>query len=204
MAEVVVFHSVHGLTPGVRGFAAELEEVGHTVHVPDLFEGRLFDRQDDGVAHARRIGFDTVVARGRRAVEDLPASCVYAGFSFGVMPAQALAQTRPGARGALLFSGCLPATAFSARWPQDLPVQVHGMAEDDDFAGEGDLDAARALVACAGDAELFLYAGRAHLWADPGLPGYDAPAARLLTVRTLRFLERLDQRAASESTWWSA
>ncbi|MGY1743343.1 MULTISPECIES: dienelactone hydrolase family protein [unclassified Blastococcus] len=191
MAEVVVFHSVHGLTPGVRAFAGTLGDAGHTVHAPDLFDGRVFADLASGSAHAREIGFDTVVARGRRAVDGLPGGCVYAGFSLGVLPAQALAQTRPGARGALLYSGCVPATAFADRWPADVPVQVHGMAGDEVFAGEGDLDAARTLVSCAADGELYLYAGTAHLFADPGLPGYDPDAARMLTARTLGFLERV-------------
>ena len=193
MTEVVLFHSVHGRTPGLLQFAAVLEQAGHTVHVPDLFGGRVFATLADGLAHAQQVGFDAVVTRGREAVADLPAACVYAGFSLGVLPAQALAQTRPGARGALLYSGCVPATAFGARWPDGLPVQVHGMVDDEVFAGEGDLDAARALVAAAEDAELYLYAGSAHLFADPGLPGYDAVAAHQLTARTLRFLERVGQ-----------
>ena len=190
MAEIVVFHSVHGCTPGLLEFAAVLERAGHTVHVPDLFGGRVFTTLADGIAHAHEIGFDTVVERGRRAVDGLPAGCVYAGFSLGVLPAQSLAQTRPGARGALLYSGCVPATAFADRWPDGVPVQIHGMVDDPVFAGEGDLDAARALVAAAEDGELYLYAGSAHLFTDPGLPGYDAVAAHQLTSRTLRFLER--------------
>ncbi len=199
MAEVVVFHSVHGLTPGVHGFAGALRDAGHTVHAPDLFEGRVFPDLGDGVAHAQDVGFDTVVERGRRAVDDLPADCVYAGFSLGVLPAQALAQTRPGARGALLYSGCVPATAFADRWPGGVPVQVHGMVDDEIFAREGDLDAARALVACTDEAELFLYQGRGHLFADPGLPTYDASAAALLTARTLRFLDRVGRERALSS-----
>jgi dienelactone hydrolase len=194
VTEVVLFHSVYGRTPGVCEFAATLEESGHTVHVPDLFDGRVFADLAEGVAHAAAIGFDTVVERGRRAVDGLPPGCVYAGFSLGVLPAQALAQTRPGARGALLYSGCVPATAFAARWPDGVPVQVHGMVDDEVFAGEGDLDAARALAIAAEDAELYLYAGRAHLFADPGLPGYDAAAAAMLTARTLRFLDRVGVR----------
>jgi dienelactone hydrolase len=198
VAEIVVFHSVHGRTPGLHGFAGSLAAAGHTVHVPDLFDGRVFAAQAAGVAHARAIGFDALVERGRRAVADLPGGCVYAGFSLGVLPAQALAQTRLGARGALLYSGCVPATAFADRWPGGVPVQVHGMTEDPVFVREGDLDAARALVACTDDAELFLYPGRAHLFADPGLPGHHAEAAALLTARTLRFLERVDSRVPAQ------
>lgn len=177
MAEVVVFSSVHGRTRGLLAFGRALEDAGHTVHVPDLLDGETFAALADGAAHVQRIGFDTVVERGRRAVDGLPGGCVYAGFSLGVLPAQALTQTRPGARGTLLYSGCVPATAFAARWPADVPLQVHGMADDELFTGDGDLDAARALVACSQDAELFLYPGTAHLFADPGLPGYDEAAA---------------------------
>jgi dienelactone hydrolase len=188
MAELVLFHHVHGLTSGVQAFAEALRQAGHTVHVPDLFEGRTFDTLDEGIAHARSVGFGTVLERGRVAAEGLPAELVYAGFSLGVMPAQMLAQTRPGARGALLFDACLPAAEFGDGWPQGVPVQIHGMEADPSFADEGDLDAARELVAATKDAELFLYAGDAHLFADNSLPGYDAAAAALLTERVLSFL----------------
>lgn len=188
MAEVLLFHHAHGLTPGVREFGAGLEKAGHTVHVPDLYEGRIFDSLEEGVGHAREIGFGTVLERGRAAARDLPDGLVLAGFSLGVLPAQMLAQTRPGARGALLLSGCVPVSEFGTAWPEGVPAQVHGMAEDPYFAGEGDLDAARALVEAAPDTELFLYPGSAHLFADPSLPSYDADAAALLTERVLGFL----------------
>jgi len=188
MAEVVLFHHVQGLTDGMRAFADGLRAGGHTVHTPDLFEGRTFATIDDGVAHAGDIGFDVVIERGRQAAEILPAELVYAGFSLGVLPAQSLAQTRPGARGALLFYSCVPVSEFGEAWPDDVPVQVHGMDADPIFVGEGDVEAARALVASAADAELFLYPGDQHYFADRRLPSYDAAAAGLLTERVLTFL----------------
>jgi dienelactone hydrolase len=191
MAAVVLFHSALGLTPGVLAFADELRRAGHTVHTPDLFEGRTFDTLEAGVAHAGETGFAEVVQRGVRAVEDLPAGLVLAGFSLGVLPAQALAQTRPGARGALLCSACVPVSEFGPAWPAGVPVQVHGMDADPFFAGEGDLDAARDLVEQAEDAELFLYPGDQHLFADRTLPSYAPAAAALLTRRVLEFLQRL-------------
>jgi|SRR5580698_344637 dienelactone hydrolase len=191
MAEVVVFHHAQGLTPGVVAFADELRSAGHTVHTPDLFEGRTFATVEEGVRHAGEIGFGEVLERGVRAAEALPAGVVYAGFSLGVLPAQKLAQTRAGARGALLFESCVPVSEFSAAWPDDVPVQVHGMDEDPFFAGEGDIDAARALVQEAKNAELFLYAGDRHLFADSSLASYDADAAALLTKRVLDFLAEL-------------
>jgi dienelactone hydrolase len=188
MAEIVLFHHALGLTAGVTGFADELRRAGHTVHTPDLFEGNTFDSVENGVAYAQRVGFGTVLERGTRAVEDLPAELVYAGFSIGVLSAQKLAQTRPGARGALLYYSCVPVTEFGPGWPDGVPVQVHGMDADPIFAGEGDIDAARALVASTKDAELFLYSGDQHYFADSTLPSYDATAAALLLERTLRFL----------------
>src|SRR6266487_792758 len=159
MAEVVLFHHAQGLTPGVGAFAGELRRAGHAVHAPDLFEGRTFDTVEEGVSYAGELGFGQVIERGVRAVEALPAELVYAGFSLGVLPAQKLAQTRPGARGALLFYSCVPVTEFGSAWPGGVPVQVHGMDADPIFVGEGDIDAARELVDQAKDAELFLYPG---------------------------------------------
>ncbi|MFD8705494.1 dienelactone hydrolase family protein [Kitasatospora sp. NPDC059648] len=191
MAEVLVFHHGHGLTAGVREFAEGLRRAGHRVHVPDLFEGRVFGGLDEGIGYAEGVGFGTLVERGTAAAEGLPAGLVHLGISLGVLPAQKLAQTRPGARGALLLEACLPATEFGGAWPRGVPVQVHGMDADPFFAGEGDVDAARALVRTAADAELFLYPGDRHLFTDSSLPSYDERAAALVTRRVLDFLDRV-------------
>lgn len=189
MAEVLLFHHAQGQTTGFLAFADELRRAGHTVHAPDLYDGRTFDTLDAGVAYAGDIGFGEVIERGVRTAEGLPAELVYAGFSLGVLPAQKLAQTRPGARGALLFHSCVPVSEFGSSWPADVPVQVHAMHADPWFVDEGDLDAARALVESATHAELFLYPGDQHLFADVGLPSYDATAAALLRQRVLELLE---------------
>ncbi len=191
MAEIVLYHHAQGLTTGVEAFATELRRAGHTVHVPDLYGGHTFDTLDEGLAYAKATGFGTVLQRGLAAVDGLADALVYAGFSLGVMPAQQLAQTRPGATGALLFSSCLPVSEFGEAWPEGVPVQVHGMESDPIFADDGDLDAARELVASTDDAELFLYPGGEHLFADSSLPGFDEGAAALLTSRVLDFLAAL-------------
>lgn len=188
MAEVLLFHHAQGLTSGVRGFADRLRRDGHTVHTPDLFDGRVFDELDAGVGYAGEVGFGTILERGKAAAEGLPNELVYAGFSLGVMPAQMLAQSRLGAKGALLFHSCVPTSEFGDGWPQAVPVQIHGMDADEFFVDEGDLDAARDLVKETADAELFLYPGKQHLFADNSLPSYDEQAAGLLTERTLGFL----------------
>ena len=188
MTEVLLFHHAQGLTPGVIAFADELRRAGHVVHTPDLFEGRTFESIEQGMSFVREIGFAEVMQRGERAAAGLPADLVYAGFSLGVVPAQMLAQTRPGARGALFFYSCVPVSEFGEAWPQGVPVQVHGMDADPFFVGEGDVDAARALIAEAEDGELFLYPGDQHYFADSSLPSYDAQATALLLQRVLNFL----------------
>ena len=189
MAEVLLFHHAQGLTPGVVSFADELRVAAHVVHTPDLYGGKTFDNVDSGVAHAREVGFDTILERGRAAAENLPAELVYAGFSLGGMPAQMLAQTRAGARGALLFHAALAPSEFGDSWPQGVPLQIHFM-EDDPWAEE-DLPAAREIVETVEKAELFLYPGDRHLFADSSLPDYDEDAARLLKQRVLTFLENV-------------
>ena len=192
MAEVVLFHHAQGLTSGVVAFADELRRAGHTVHTPDLYDGRTFTTAEEGVAHAEAIAFgEQLLERGLRAVAGLPAGLVCAGFSLGVLPAQRLAQTRPGARGALLFSACVPVAEIGSGWPDGLPAQVHAMEADPFFVDDGDLDAARALVEAAPQAELFLYPGDGHLFADSSLPSYEPDAAALLARRVLRFLDTL-------------
>ena len=187
MVEILLFHHVLGLTEGVVAFADDLRRAGHTVHTPDLFDGRTFESIEAGLAHVEAVGFEAVAERGIQAAQGLPAELVYAGFSFGVVPAQKLAQTRPGARGALLFYSCVP-LEYIGPWPDGLAGQVHGMDLDPIFVGEGDLEAARALVAQTSAVELFLYPGDQHYFADRTLPSYDADAAALLTRRVLDFL----------------
>ena len=189
MAEVLLFHHAMGQTTGFDAFADELRRAGHTVHTPDLFEGRKFGSIEDGMAYAEEIGFpDAIIERAERAANELAPELVYAGFSLGVVPAQKLAQTRAGARGALLYYSCVPLSYFGGSWPNGVPAQIHGMDEDPIFVGEGDVDAARELVEAAEDAELFLYPGDQHYFADSSLASYDESATKLLTERTLAVL----------------
>ncbi|MEU8006484.1 dienelactone hydrolase family protein [Catellatospora sp. NPDC049111] len=190
MAEVLLFHHAQGLTEGLRAFADRLRQAGHTVHTPDSYDGNAFATLDEGLAYARETGFGEVMERGVRAADGLPAELVYLGFSLGVMPAQRLAQTRPGARGAVLLESCVPPSEFGGTWPAAVPVQIHGMDADPFFAGEGDIDAARELVKEAADGELFVYPGDRHLFTDSSLPTYDTEAATLVTDRILAFLAR--------------
>jgi dienelactone hydrolase len=190
MAEVLLLHHAQGLTAGCLAFGDELRAAGHVVHAPDLYDGRTFDNLDEGVGYARELGFGTILERGQRAADGLPNEIVYAGFSLGAMPAQSLAQTRPGAKGALLFHSAIPPSEFGGPWPEGLPLQIHLM-EEDEFALEGDLDAAREIDESAESAELFLYPGDRHLFTDSSLPDYDERAATLVKQRVLTFLENV-------------
>ncbi len=186
MTTVLLFHHAQGQTPGFLAFAQELRDAGHTVHAPDAFDGQTFATVDEGVAHAREIGFGEIMRRGTEAAADLPSDIVYAGFSLGVMAAQSLTQTRPGARGALFYSGCMPPSEFDSPWPDGVPVQIHMM--DADPWAEEDRPAAEALAKEVDGAELFIYPGSGHLFADSSLPDFDEEAARLLKRRTLALL----------------
>jgi dienelactone hydrolase len=186
VAEVVLFHHALGLTPGCVAIADALRAAGHVVHTPDLFEGRTFVSVVDGVRHAEEIGFGTLVERGRRAVETLPDTIVTAGLSLGVMPAQMIVQTRPGAKAALLLHGCVPLSFYGGSWPDGVPLQIHTMALDE----LGDVHVARELARTVVGTELHLYPGDGHLFTDPASPDYDEAATALLMQRALEFLRR--------------
>lgn len=188
MTELVLFHHVRGLTDGVRAFADRLRERGHTVHAPDTFDGVTFAMIDEGLGHVRKIGFQTVVDRGVAACAELPQEVVFAGFSLGVMPAQLLLQTTPGALGGLFFSGFVDPAELGGAWPERVPVQVHGMDQDPYFVDEGDLDAARSVRSSHPNLAIVLYPGRGHLFADSTSPDYDPHAADLLLDRVDAFL----------------
>lgn len=187
MTEAVLFHHAQGQTTGFVAFAEHWRAAGHVVHTPDLYGGATFASLDEGVAYAESVGFDEMVARGAAAAEALPSRIVYAGFSLGALPAQFLAQTRPGARGALLLHGGLPTAQFASPWPVDVPVQMHAMDGDEGV----EIDVLDALAREIPGAELFLYPGTAHLFADVSLGDYDEEAAALLLQRTLAFLDGL-------------
>ncbi len=192
MTELVLFHHAHGLTDGVLAFADEVRAAGHIVHSPDLYEGERFDDLTEGLLHAEEVGFANLVERGLLAVDGIPHDVVYAGMSLGVIPAEFLALTRGQAAGAVLLNGCVPPDALGVPWPEQLPVQIHMMEADSwVVAPNEDLDAARRLEEAVDGAELFLYPGDEHLFADRSLPAYDEAAAALLMQRVLAFLEEI-------------
>lgn len=190
MTEILFFHHVQGLTPGVVALADALRDAGHTVHTPDLFDGQTFGSIAEGMQHIQATGFGSFIEAAQGIAAELPEELVYAGISFGVVSAQNLAQTRHGALGAVLLESTIPHEEFGP-WPTGVPVQIHGMDGDPEFVGGGDIDAARELVATAEHGELFLYPGDSHLFTDSSLPSYDATATALVLERVLLFLARL-------------
>ena len=197
MVRVILFHHAQGLTPGVLAFAERLRAAGHEVHTPDLFEGRTFDSIEAGMTRVEELGFGEIIARGAKAAEAIGTDVVYAGFSLGVVPAQMLAQTRPGALGAVLCYSCVPVAEFGESWPTGVPVQIHGMDADPIFVGEGDIDAARAIAESTAGAELFLYTGDQHYFADSSLPSFDPDATELMLSRIIGLLTRVSEEAGA-------
>lgn len=192
--EIVLFHSVLGLRPGVLRWAERLRAEGHTVHTPDLYDGEVFDDYEAGFAKVEAMGgIGALMERTHAAVAHLPQDVVYAGFSNGGGSAELLALTRQGARGVVLLHAALPVEAFgAAEWPAGVPAQVH-YAEHDPFREQPELDAFAAAVRASGAPyEAWDYPGSGHLFADPDLPAeYDAASAELMFGRVLDFLRRV-------------
>jgi dienelactone hydrolase len=197
MSEVVLFHSALGLRPGVTAAADRLREAGHTVHTPDYYDGEVFDNLDEGLRKRDALGSAEIVRRAREAVAGLPAGLVFAGFSLGNDPAELLAATTQGARGAVLMHGAVPVEGFSEfgveRWPAGVPVQVHYAAEDPWVEAEVEVAPLGDAVRQAGARfEAHTYPGSGHLFADPDLPEYDPTSSDLMWRRVLEFLARTD------------
>ena len=202
MAEVVLFHSALGLRPGVTAAADMLRAAGHTVHTPDYYDGEVFEGLDEGRRKRDELGVAEIVRRAEEAVAGLPAGLVFAGFSLGNDPAELLAATTPGARGAVLIHGAVPVEAFSEfgveRWPAGVPVQVHYAAEDPWVEAEEEVAPLGDAVRGAGAAfEKHTYPGSGHLFTDPDLHEYDPASSEAMWRRVLAFLDRVDARGSN-------
>ncbi len=198
MAEVVVFHSVLGLRPGVIAAADRLRAAGHTIHTPDLFDGEVFDDLDDGQRKEEALGYQEIARRAKEAVAELPAGLVFAGFSLGAVHAELLAASKPGALGAVLMHGAVPVESLSEffgvdRWPEGVPVQVHYAALDPWVEADEEVVPLGDDVRGAGAAfEAHAYPCSGHLFADPALPEYDRASSEAMWERVLAFLDRID------------
>lgn len=200
MAEVVMFHSVLGVRPGVLGAAERLRAAGHTVHTPDLFDGEVFDDLDDGMSKEETLGFREIARRAEEAVAGLPAGLVFAGFSMGVAYAEQLTASRPGALGSVLMHGAVPVETLTEyfgveRWPEGVPVQVHYAADDPWVEAEQEVAPLGDAVRGAGaEFEAYVYPGSGHLFADPDLTEYDHASSEAMWERVIAFLDRIDAR----------
>jgi dienelactone hydrolase len=187
MAEIVLFHHSGGLTNGVLAFARTLRDMGHTVQTPDFFGGRTFANVQDGVAYADSVGEETFAAQAAEIVAAMRVDLVYGGMSMGAARAAEQVLARPGARGAFFLYGAIAPSWWEATWPADVPSQAH-VTEGDEWR---EPDAESAYLAEVPGAELFIYPGSGHLFAEPGHPDYDETAARLVTDRVVAFLSAL-------------
>jgi len=196
MAEMVLFRSALGLRLGVTAAADRLRAAGHNVHTPDYYDGEVFDDLNEGLRKRDELGYAKIAQRARDAVARLPAELVFAGFSLGAMPAELLAATTPGTRGAVLMHAAIPVKGFGGfgveRWPAGVPVQAH-YAVEDPWVEAGEVAALGDAVRGAGAAfEEHAYPGSGHLFADPDLPGYDRASSEEMWRRVLDFLDRVN------------
>ena len=202
MAEVVLFHSVLGLSLGVFSAAERLRAAGHTIHTPDFFDGEVFDDLEEGMRKEEALGFQEIARRARDSVAGLPERLVFCGFSLGAVHAEALAASRPGALGAVLMAGAVPVEALEEyfgieRWPEGVPVQVH-YAEDDPWveAEEEVVPLGEAVRGAGAAFEAHSYPGSGHLFFEPGVPEYDLASSEEMWERVLDFLDRIDARGS--------
>ena len=202
MAEVVLFHSVLGLSPGVFSAAERLRAAGHTLHTPDFFDGEVFDDLEEGMRKEEDLGFQEIARRARDSVASLPEGLIFCGFSLGAMHAEALAASRPGALGAVLMAGAVPVEGLEEyfgieRWPEGVPVQVH-YAEDDPWveAEEEVVPLGEAVRGAGAAFEAHSYPGSGHLFFEPGVPEYDLASSEEMWERVLDFLDRIDARGS--------
>jgi dienelactone hydrolase len=182
-----------GLRPVERAAAERLRAAGHRVVVPDLFAGNVVGggrppTVEDGFALMEGVGWETIVARARAAVRDLPASTVLCGLSMGAGVVGSVWPSRLDAAGAILLHA--PAAVPDGVRP-GTPVQVH-IAAGDPFAPADQLAAFHDSAVLAGaDAALYTYPGAGHLFTDPELPDYDRRAADRTWRRVCALLETL-------------
>jgi dienelactone hydrolase len=202
MAEVVLFHSVLRLSPGVFSAAERLRAAGHTIHTPDFFDGEVFDDLEEGMRKEEALGFQEIARRARDSVAGLPEGLVFCGFSLGAVHAEALAASRPGALGAVLMAGAVPVEALEEyfgieRWPEGVPVQVH-YAEDDPWveAEEEVVPLGEAVRGAGAAFEAHSYPGSGHLFFEPEVPEYDLASSEEMWERVLDFLDRIDARGS--------
>jgi dienelactone hydrolase len=192
--EIALFHSVLGLRPGLLQWADRLRAAGHMVHAPDLYDGHVFETPAEAASKLPALGlrFDAMLKRSQAAVSALPAELVYAGFSNGGICAEFLAATRPGARAAILMHAPLLIRDLGWKaWPAAVPVEVH-FAESDPLRNQPVIDALAARVRKSGSTfRQHGYPCSGHLFADPDLPAYHAPACGWMSERVLRFLAAL-------------
>ena len=195
MANIVLFHHVQGLTPGVEAMAGELRAAGHSVYPIDLLAGKRPKDINSGIRLVSKLSEDKIQEKVEKLFAKLPDELVYIGTSWGAALAQQCAQQRAGAQGAVLLESFVDVDAewSFGPWPADVPVQIHGMDQDPFFAGEGDLEAAQRFVDStdSGIAQLFTYPGTKHLFTDSSLPSHDPQARALVMERILAFLENL-------------
>jgi dienelactone hydrolase len=186
LAHVVLFHSILGLRPVEHQIAAEFERHGHTVTLPDLFDGRTADDYDAGFALRKQFDTPTLMMRAKAAMGDAPETAVLSGVSFGASFIDMFWDARPKMAGVLVFAGTV---SWMEPRRRGLPVSAH-IARPDPFDDEdyfADWAAEAGVVAL----DLHRYDGVGHYFLDRTLPDYGAAQAQQCLDRSVAFLNGL-------------
>lgn len=189
MATIVLFHHAGGRTPGVLAIVRRLEEAGHTVVVPDYFDGITFTTMGEALAHLDAVSMPELFQRAEQAVAHMEQPFVVAGISLGAALAQHLAHTDARVQGLVSLEGFIDPQFLAGGLPQSLPITIHGSADDPFFAE--DLPAAQAVAASHPVADLHLYEGCGHLFTDDSWDTNDASQTDLVLERVQAFLDCL-------------
>ena len=186
MADVLLFHSVYGLRPGVLAAADRLRDAGHRVVTPDLYAGAVTETLEEGFALRDRIGLPVLLARSGEALGDLPSGGVLAGMSMGAAIAMELGAADSRISGLILLHGL---GGTPEKVTPGLPVQAHVTVAD---AGLDEIrEWSRGLGDLGARAEVFRYEGGGHLYTDADLSDFHGPSADLTFDRCAAFLASL-------------
>lgn len=188
MATVMLFHSVLGLRQVETEASSRMRIAGHTVFTPDLYCGMTTDSTDEGFEIKQSVGWETICARARAALDSVPATTVLAGHSMGAGVVGEIWPERPKCRGVVLLHGL---ANIAARMRRDLPIVIH-IADPDPFASQEAVASWAPMARMAGAcADVFTYPNVGHFYTDATLPDYDRAATEKTWAQVQAFLDSI-------------
>jgi carboxymethylenebutenolidase len=185
---VLVLHEFFGLQSSFKAIADRLNAEGFTVLAPDLYDGKLASTVDEARALAESLDIDATLRRLRAAAafltENWHPRLGIVGFSLGTDFAVALASEQP-PEAIVLYYGTGEVEHSNWRGPT-----LGHFAADDEWTPLAEVEEEFAgLVETGMEAEMHVYPGTGHWFANAAVPdAYDPAAAETALVRTSEFL----------------